>query len=206
MQALGAIDVHVGDLGIDYLTGGSHKWLLSPKRCGFLYVADDLLARLDTQRKGWYSVENPFDFFNYQQPLKAGAQRLEYSYPNAMPVLGLDAALGLFEGIEGGMQAIEERILGLTAHLGTGLQQLGYPLISPMGENERSGIVCFEPHPTQPERNAEHLVQQLAAHNIYVAARGNGIRVSPHFYNTPEEIDTLLNILSDLKQTADTEG
>lgn len=200
MQALGALPVDVQELGVDFLAAAAHKWLLGPQTCGILYLADDLLARLHVARRGWFSVETPFDFFNHKQPLKVGAARFEYSSSNRMPVVGLDAALGVFECIDGGMQAVEARILGLTDHAIAGLEQLGYPVISPQSKGERSGIVCFKCHPARQDLSADQLVTELATHQIHVAARNGIVRISPHFYNTPEEIDTLLNVLEELKQ------
>lgn len=200
MQALGALDIDVQTLGVDFMAAAAHKWLLGPTMCGILYVNDDLLARLKTRRRGWKSIENPFDFFNYEQPLKAGAARFEHSTPNMLPIVGLDAALGLFESIDGGMQAVEERILGLTAYAISGLERLGYPVVSPQGEGERSGIICFSPHPEHPNLTVPRLVDMLAVRNIHLAARGSVARLSPHFYNVPEEIDAMFNILEELKQ------
>jgi cysteine desulfurase/selenocysteine lyase len=200
MQALGALDVDVQQLGVDFLAAAVHKWLLAPHTSGILYVTDALLARLQPRRRGWFSVENPMDFFNYQQPLKAGAARFEHSSPNELAIVGLDAALGVFECIDGGMSAIEQRILGLTSYAIAGLERLGYPVVSPQGEGERSGIVCFLPHPQRQDLTARQMADELMAHNIFVAARGEALRISPHFYNVPGEIDTLLNLLEELKQ------
>lgn len=198
-QALGALDIDVNRLNVDFLVGVSHKWLLSPRASGIFYASDALLETLHTRRKSWFSVEETFNFFDHQQPLKRGAARFEYSTPNSFPIVGLDAALGVFECIDGGMQAIEERILGLTAQALAGLEQLGYPIISPQGSGERSGILSVLPHPERDDLNAQQIVDELLARNIFVSARGNAIRISPHFYNTAEEIDALLNALEDLK-------
>ncbi len=200
-QALGALNIDAQALGVDYVAAPSHKWLLSPHTTGILYVEDDLQARLRTTRKGWFSVQEPYDFFNYEQPLKAGMARFEHSTPNGLPILGLDAALGIFECIDGGMAAVEERILGLTRHAIAGLERLGYPAVSPQGDGERSGIVCFKLHPERQDSNPQQLVDELASHNIHVAARGDVIRISPHFYNTLEEIDVLLNALEDFRKS-----
>jgi cysteine desulfurase/selenocysteine lyase len=205
MQALGALDVDAQALGVDYLAAASHKWLLSPQTTGILYIANDLLAQLHTTRRGWFSVEKPFDFFNYEQPLKAGMARFEHSSPNRLPIMGLDAALGMFECIDGGMPAVEERILGLTGHAIAGLEQLGYPVVSPQAERERSGIVCFKLHPECQDISTQQLVDELASRNIYAAARNDFVRISPHFYNTIEEIDMLLNALEEIKKPAQTE-
>ena len=200
-QALGALDIDVQTLGIDYLAAVSHKWLLSPQTTGILYVADDLLAQLHIAHRGWFSVEAPYDFFNYEQPLKAGTARFEHSSPNSLPIIGLDAALGVFECIDGGMAAVEERISGLTSHAISGLERLGYPVVSPQGEGERSGIVCFKLHPEYPAISPLQLVDELALRKIHVAARSDVVRVSPHFYNTLEEFDALLNALDDIRRS-----
>lgn len=203
IQALGAIDIDVQALDVDFLAAASHKWLLSPQTTGILYVSDRLSEQLRLARRSWFSVENPFDFFNYQQPLKTDAARFEHSTPNRVPVVGLDASLGVFECIDGSMQAVEERILGLTGYAIEGLERLGYPVVSPQGAGERSGIVCFQMHPERPDMTPQQLVQELAARNIHIAARGTVARISPHFYNTIEEIDVLLNALEELQQTTD---
>ncbi len=136
------------------------------------------------------------DFFNHQQTLKVGAARFEYSTTNLTPIVGFDTALGIFESIDGGMAAIEQRALGLTDYAITGLERLGYPVISPQGKGERSAIVCFEPHPERQDIT----VQQLAERNIFIAARGPVARISPHFYNTIEDIDILLNVLEEMRK------
>ena len=200
IQALGALDIDAQQLGVDYLAAAAHKWLLSPQTTGILYVSDGLLAQLRVERRGWFSVETPFEFFNYDQPLKQGASRFEHSSSNRVPIVGLDASLGVFESIDGGMQAVEARVLGLTGHAISGLDRLGYPVASPRGDNERSGIVCFQPHPDRQDLTPQHIVDELAARQIYTAARSNAVRISPHFYNTLEEIDALLNVLEDLKK------
>ncbi len=200
IQALGALSIDVQQLAVDYLAAAAHKWLLSPQTTGILYVSDNLLAQLHIPRRGWLSVETPFEFFNYHQSMKSGAARFEHSTPNRMPIVGLDASLGLFESIDGGMEAVEARILGLTGYAIAGLERLGYPVISPQGTGERSGIVCFQPHPVRQDVTSQQIVDELAMRNIHIAARGTVARISPHFYNTLEDIDTLLNALEELKQ------
>ena len=200
MQALGALDIDIQQLSVDFLASAAHKWLLGMRMAGILYVSDALLAQLRPARRGWFSVATPFDYFAYDQSLKQGAARFEYSSPNRVPIVALDASLGLFESIDGGMQAVEARILGLTNYAIKGLEGLGYPVISPQGAGERSGIICFQPYPARQDVTPRHIVDELAARQIYVAARGTVARISPHFYNTTEDIDALLNALEDLKK------
>src|SRR6185312_1846852 len=192
IQAMGVLNIDAQALGVDYIAAAAHKWLLGPHTTGILYISDDLLTRLQVRRRSWLSVEEPFDFFNYQQPLKEGAVRFEHSSSNSLPIVGLGASLSVFECLEGGMQNVEARVLGITDYAIAGLERLGYPVISPQGQGERSGIVCFTPHPDRLDLTAQAITDLLAERNIFVAARGSAIRVSPHFYNTLEEIDTLL--------------
>ena len=199
MQALGSVDIDVQALGVDFLAAGSHKWLLAPRTTGILYVADELLRQMKTPRRGWHSVEEPFDFFDHTQSLREDAARFEYSTSNLVAIVGLDAALGIFESIDGGMKAVEARILGLTEYAIAGLDRLGYGVISPRGAGERSGIVCFQPHVERADLTAHHIVEKLAERAIYVAARNGVVRISPHFYTTLAEIDTLLNVLEEIK-------
>ncbi|HLH62876.1 MAG TPA: aminotransferase class V-fold PLP-dependent enzyme [Ktedonobacteraceae bacterium] len=202
MQALGSIDINVQELDVDYLSGASHKWLLGPQICGILYISDRLLPQLRTPRRGWLSVETPFDFFNHNQPLRMGAGRFEHSSSNRLPIIGMDASLGVFEALAGGMQAVEARILGLTGYVIAGLERLGYPVVSPQGAGERSGIVCFKPHPERQDMSIHSIVDELAARSIYVAARSDVVRISPHFYNSLEELDRLLNALEEMMRDA----
>ncbi len=200
MQALGALEIDAQQLGVDFLASAAHKWLLAPPTTGILYLSDNLLAQLRLERRGWFSVETPFEFFKYDQPLKQGAARFERSSTNRVAIVALDASLGVFESIDGGMQAIEARILGLTSHAIAGLERLGYPVVSPQGAGNRSGIVCFQPHPDRQDLTPQRIVDELAARQIYAAARATVVRISPHFYNTIEEIDALLNVLEAIKQ------
>jgi selenocysteine lyase/cysteine desulfurase len=199
MQALGALDIDAQQLGLDFLASAGHKWLLAPLTTGVLYLSDNLLSQLRLERRGWFSVETPFEFFKYDQPLKHGAARFEHSSPSLMPIVALDASLGVFESIDGGMQAVEARILGLTSYAIAGLERLGYPVVSPQGTGERSGIVCFQPHPERQDLTPQNIVDELAARQIHLAARATIVRISPHFYNTLEDIDALLNVLEELK-------
>jgi cysteine desulfurase/selenocysteine lyase len=88
----------------------------------------------------------------------------------------------------------------LTSHAISGLERLGYPVESPQGEGERSGIVCFKLHPEYLTGSPRQLVDELALRKIHVAARSDVVRVSPHFYNTLEELDVLLNALEDIRR------
>lgn len=192
IQGLGALQLDVTDCNIDFLGAGSPKWLLGPSHVGLLYVRPELLGELRLARRGWLSVATPFDFFDYAQPLRAGAARLEGGSNSITPLVGLEAALALLEAA--GMADIEQRVLALAQLVRAGLEAQGCVMISPDDPGERSGIVCFLPQSQAGAAlDAVMLVERLAsACGAVVAARNGAVRVSPHFYNTEDDIARFL--------------
>jgi selenocysteine lyase/cysteine desulfurase len=104
-------------------------------------------------------------------------------------IYGFGAALGLL--LEIGMEAIEQRILNLADYLINQLQIKGYHISSSIEPSERSGIVVFESR----KQSAQELYEILKNANVITSVITGCIRVSPHFYNTEEEIDRLVNSL-----------
>ncbi len=85
-----------------------------------------------------------------------------------------------------GIDNVKSRIMKLTDHLIGCIEHLGLELQTPKDKQCRSGIVNFK------IKNPQKIVERLKKKHIIVSARANGIRVSPHFYNTEEEIDSLI--------------
>jgi selenocysteine lyase/cysteine desulfurase len=110
------------------------------------------------------------------------ARRFEAGSANTLGIYALGASIELL--LEIGIATIQQRLRRLTDTLAEGLVRKGYTLLSPRREGEWSGIVTFrsERHPT------EELHKILRSRNIIGARRGGGIRISPHFYNTEEEV------------------
>lgn len=191
IQGLGALPLDVRSLGIDFLAAGGHKWLLSPLGTGLFYCRPERLELLGPAMLGWYSVQDPdSDYFRYDLPLKENALRFEESARVFGPLLSLGASLGLL--LQVGIERIEAHLLALLDRLIDGLEARGYELGSPVSSDaERSGILCFG-HRRRP---AEAVRRRLEEAGVLVARRGDALRVSPHFYNAPEEIDRLLEAL-----------
>jgi len=108
-----------------------------------------------------------------------------------MGIVGARAAMQMF--LELGVEAIERHLFQLTDYLADELQAMGFSLLSDRSAKHRSQIVTFQTD------NGEALFQALQEHNIRVSLREGNIRVSPHFYNTREEIDQFLQVLKKLK-------
>ena len=195
IQSTGAIEVDVKRDNVDFLATACYKWLLGPSGIGFLYIKEELIEEFEPPMVGWASVEPQvfetvefWDIWNLR--LNKTASRFEVGGPNVIGCIGAAAALKLL--LDYGMEYVEERILALTDYLIERVKEAGWKLQTPEERELRSGIVNFI-----IDKPVER-VEQLAKKGIVVSARANGIRVSPHFYNTKEEIDRLVDEL--LKQ------
>jgi cysteine desulfurase/selenocysteine lyase len=172
---------------IDFLACGSHKWMMSDMGAAFIYVSDRALARIQQPFLGWTSIENPFDFTLRPDELRAGAARFENGGLNFSGITALNASLKFFA--EFGSREMERAVLDLSGYLISRLEMHGVEVVIPKTENERAGIVSFK-YP-----DAEKTFKRLESQNIIISLRQGLLRVSPHFYNTEEEIKRLMNVL-----------
>ena len=190
IQGLGALQFNVAQTPVDFLAAHAAKWMLGPIGAGFLYVRRELLQVLDPAVAGWRSVVDRDNYFKYDSPLRDCGERYEAGSPNFAGLLGMEAAIELL--LSAGIKEIEARILSLTDYLIKGLQETGCTIDTPITDRrERSGIVSF----CHQAVDSAELCQRLEAAGVIVSVRGNLIRVSPHFYNTEDELDRLLAVL-----------
>jgi selenocysteine lyase/cysteine desulfurase len=188
IQSAGAVSVDVKRDNIDFLTASCYKWLLSPPGTGYLYVREELIQKFEPPFAGWASVKqeifNTTDFWDiWKLELSETATRFEVGSPSYISLVGAREALKLLLRV--GIPNIERRILGLTDRLIDSIRDMNLDLQTPEEKACRSGIVNFR------VENPRQVAEELGRKGIIVSARSNGIRVSPHFYNTEEEIDAL---------------
>ena len=189
IQGLGAIDMDVREMKISALAAHSRKWLLCPGGLGVLYVSRALLDDLRVTNPGTNSVVNAQNYLDYKLVYRDSGERFEPSPFNPMAVSSTRAMLAMFTGL--GMSYIENRIITLTDQLCQGLAEKGYKLLSPREPHEKSGIVTFTAGPDDIDAISTKLREARIVHT----KRYGAIRLSPHFYNTAEEIDLVLNLL-----------
>lgn len=189
IQAVGAVEVDVERDGIDCLAADGHKWLCAPEGCGVLYVSRRWTDRLWPQRLGWKSVVDPGRFLPYHFELKPDASRFEPGSLNFLAIYALGAAIDLL--LEVGMPTVEEAVLGLTDHLREQLRRAGHAILSPGGD-ERAGITT-----AQVRHAPQRVVDRLRAAGVLAAPRGGGVRFSPHFYCTDDDIARCLAALAE---------
>ena len=189
IQSAGAVKIDVKKDDVDFLTCACYKWLLGPPGAGYLYVKRELVEKFEPPLVGWLSVKpevfETIDFWDiWSLKLSETASRFEVGTPSFISIAGIIQALKMF--LDFGMENIERRILKLTDYLIETVKDLGLKLQTPEEKQYRSGIVNFK------ISNPKELAEKLNGKNIVVSARSHGIRVSPHFYNVEEEIDTLM--------------
>ncbi len=187
IQGLGALRMNVSGLAVDVFSCGAAKWLLGPQGIGIMYIRRRLLETLELKNAGWLSVAwEDFQHFSVIPPVKQSAARYEEGTRNLLGMVGMREHLRLF--LEVGPDTIEKRIEKLRGMVVTGLREKGCTFLSPLDFKEGSGIVTFR----HPKKQSEELYGELMARNIIVSLREDWIRVSPHFYNTEEEIEEFL--------------
>ena len=189
IQGLGVIPIDVEGELVDVAAGAGHKWLLTPEGVGFLYLSDRARERIQPTLVGWTSVPNPEDYGNYEQGWNQGTLAWETGTAPIALIHGLEASLKLLTDV--GVSPIQIYLENLTNHLCGRLRDTTYQVVSSRGPGEKSQIVCIRHEQYSPM----DLYSFLRKRNIITAPRGDRLRISPHFYNTPAEIDTLVAAL-----------
>lgn len=190
IQAMGVIPIDVENELIDVAAAAGHKWLLTPEGIGLLYLSDRARDRIEPTLVGWVSVPNPEDYNNFEQGWNKGALAWESGTGPSSLLYGLEASLRLLT--ETGVGRIAGHLEQLTDHLCERLQDSDYHVISSRAPGEKSQIVCIS---HKGDLGPMALYAHLKQREIITAPRGNRLRISPHLYNTFEEIDALIDSL-----------
>ncbi len=183
-QALGAVPIDLQNTHIDILISSCYKWATAGFGNGILYIHPDVVARFETPVIGKGST-GLFEGVYQPEQMKLQARIFEVGHYNYGAFLTLRQALQ--ELTEIGQEAIYNRVQELTHYFQAGLPQK-YKLISDNDPHYATGIVAIQSENKQ-------LIDTLKQANIIVSARGEGLRISLHFYNTLEEVDRLLEVL-----------
>ena len=184
-QSAGIIPVDVTALGVDFMVGGCLKWLCGGPGTAFLYTNPVLRRTLHPRFTGWFAHRSPFAFDTGPLDPRDDAMRMMNGTPSipayyaAIPGLDIIAAVGV--------DRIRAKSRQMTARVFELAERCGFPSIASRDPERLAGTVAVNPP------DALQVSRALKARDFVVDFRpGVGIRVSPHFYNTMDEIDRLM--------------
>ena len=187
----GIIPVDVHDLGCDFYTTGVLKWLCGGPGLTFLYARKDLLPTLEPLTTGWFATKEPFSFDLQHLEYHPTARRLEHGTP-AAPVAFL-AQGGLDIISEVGPANTREHQQDLIDYVVGHADEAKLPVRTPRDRHARGGMVNIG-----VGEEAEKVCHALLERDVCTDYRGDGIRVSPHFFNNNEDIDRLFTALREI--------
>lgn len=193
-QSAGTVPLDVREIGLDFATGGSVKWLCGGPGAGYLYVRRDLWPSLEPQLTGWLAHKHPFAF-------EAGPTEYAddiYRFLNGSPnIPGIYAAMSGYEIVnEVGVDRIRAKSIRQTSRLIELAEEAGFKINCPKSAASRGGTVVIDvPH-------GQEVTTELLRRDFLVDFRpGAGIRVAPHFYSKDEELELTVREIKTILET-----
>jgi cysteine desulfurase / selenocysteine lyase len=191
IQALGHAPLDVHEAAVDVLATGGHKWLCSPFGTGFTWVRGELLERMEPAVVGWTALEASADYadvLDYRFDLLPDARRLEVATQPFHDYAGMTESLRLLEEV--GPARILSHVTGLLDPLVAWLREHGVEILSDLRPEKRSGILAFRP----PDPVATWRALDRAG--IGCVVREGAVRIAPHLYNTPADVEAVIRVLT----------
>jgi selenocysteine lyase/cysteine desulfurase len=191
IQGAGTVQIDVKKSNIDFLTGGTHKWLLSLQGHAYLYITKELQEKISQKIVGWSSVVDAWNLTDYNLTLRESADRFQAGTSNLIGMTALDESLKLLESI--GYDKMEEAVLSNSEYFIQSLNEIGAnPILKDVEKKNLAGIVTFK------VTDAKKMFAKLKERKISCAVREGMIRMSPYFYNTRDEINRVVKIIKEL--------
>jgi len=184
-QSAGVVRLDAAGWGADFMIGGSIKWLLGGPACGYLYVRPELIPTLEPGLTGWFAHENPFAFAH--EPIRYDDSIRRFAQGTAVIPSLYSVRPGLEMVLDVGLDVIESESRRRTERIVAEAQRRGWPLHSPADVDRRGGTVMlgFD--------DPGGFASALRERRVFVDWRpGVGIRLSPHFFNTDDEVERAL--------------
>lgn len=191
IQGLGVFELDVRQTQVDFLAADGHKWMLGPEGAGIFYVRQEHLERLRPLGIGWNSVPAYGAFEEVDAlDLRRSAGRYEGGSYNMAGVHALGAALGML--LEHGIPELSRRLLDVTENVCEALRRLDCVVFSRRDVESASGIVAIDVPGATPARVRQACLER----DVVVNCRGGHVRVSPHVYQTAEDVSRLAEAVS----------
>jgi selenocysteine lyase/cysteine desulfurase len=184
-QDCGTRPVNVKDLDVDIYVAGTLKYLLGPPGLAMMYVRPELTKALAPTISGWFAQTNPFGFDVRTLDLSPTARRFEAGTPAIPNLYAAKQGIHLLQSI--GLAEVAAHIAGLATALMRGAREMGIELKTPT--DSVGPLVVLK------SKDSDALVTKLAARQIVVSNRHDGLRIAFHVYNTMDDVDAVLGVL-----------
>ncbi len=192
-QSAGTVPLHLGEWGCDIACGGSVKWVCGGPGAAYLYVRPDVLPRLEPMATGWFGHAEPFAFDMGPMRYAADIWRM---IGGTMPVPAMYTARAGWETITRlGVDRIRKKSLRQTRLLRELVEARGFKVNTPRDDDARGGTICFDFEGAQAV--SVELVRQKFFHDYRPRC---GLRVSPHFYTTDDELTAFVDALDEVRR------
>jgi len=190
-QSAGAVELKAAEWEVDFLIGGTIKWLCGGPACGYLYVRPDLQKELQPRLTGWVAQAAPFDFAPPPARYDNSVRRFAQGTPSIPALYSVLPGLQLIEEV--GVKTIQAESQRRTESMIDFALEQGWKVNSPRDVTERGGSVMIYVD------DGPAMVKLLAERKVFVDCRpGVGLRMSPHFFNTDEEVREAMAILDEV--------
>jgi selenocysteine lyase/cysteine desulfurase len=205
IQGLGAVRLDVEKFNIDFLSSGTQKWLLGLQGLAFIYVRKELQETMKSAPIGWLAVKDAWNFLNFDLNTKETAERFQPGTLNNLGIYAFNSSMNFFK--EFGFDEIEKQVLSNSRYFMNELAKIGFesPLFS-LPDQYLSGIVSFSQRDVKgtpyggfsKSEKAEKIFDHLSRKKIICSLREGYIRFAPHFYNTEQEINRVIEEMKKL--------
>jgi len=190
-QSAGAMELSAADWDVDFMIGGTIKWLCGGPACGYLYVRPGLQTELQPRLTGWVAHDAPFDFAQPPMRYSDSVRRFAQGTPSIPALYSVLPGLQIIEEV--GVQTIRAESERRTQSMIAFALDRGWKVNNPRDVNHRGGSVMIY------VEDGPGMVKRLGERKVFVDCRpGVGLRMSPHFFNTDEEVHEAMQILAEL--------
>ncbi len=193
-QSAGTVPFSAKDLNVDFVAGGSVKWLCGGAGAGYLYVRPDLQTKFEPKVTGWAAHAHPFAFERGDIEYADNIDRFLHGSPSIPALYSAQSGYKIIDEI--GVEKIRRKSQHQTEMLYNLAESEGFQVTSPRNPNERGGTI------TIAHERADLITKELIKREFIIDFRpGAGIRVSPHFYTKDEELELFVKELKDIRDT-----